>query len=60
MAGPFGAGVDTEKGDVGAEMRVDGEAGARDVGAEFRTYDVGWVASGYSSFGFGACAVCLR
>ena len=60
MAGTFGAGVDTEEGDVSAEIRVDREAGARDVGPEFGAYDVGWIGSGYSSFGFGACAVCLR
>ena len=33
MASTFGAGVDTEEGDFGAEMRVDGKARARDVGA---------------------------
>ena len=35
MAGTFGAGVNTKEGDLGAEMRVDREAGARDVGAQF-------------------------
>ena len=49
MAGAFGAGINAEEGDVGAELRVDGEAGVIDVGAYLPTHDVAWGGRGILS-----------
>lgn len=43
MAGTFSTGVNTKKGEVGAELSIHGEAGMIDVGPYFTAHDIAFI-----------------